>query len=650
MAPAGGGPADPVLHRGGLQRGAAVGGVQGHAGFHGESGRATERNRVIGRYLEGRGEEGVGRALPLLGGLHEVDVEAVGREVEDRVSAAERVVDVAVLEPRDQLLGGGLGEGPDPRAVDHRGGRELRAHRAGLRAADVDEAARRVGDFEGELLVDVAGQHHRVGQRGEAVDEPVAVSLIAVPLVHDAVAGVGERVGGHAVGGEVRDGHRGEDDLLGKQVPHAHLLRREQAVQPGLLLVAEDGAGGVGEGGQERRQRGGRGRILEHRDVEGEREDVGLERDPLGAERPRVEHHELDERADIKGPVAMQGVGVELVRSLQEGRLADGVPEVEGAQGGGLAVEVGALGGDVVVLRAVGEGLVGDLVVVPGHVPGELLRGGLEVRVEADGEPTLQILEFLHALGFGPLVASVVVGVGFPAEVLVDLVAEGHDGLEVVAGGDGAERVEVAGLEVEAAHGGGAPPAAGGQGAGGGQRLGPAGEGGAFLLAVDRVDIDPEAIAIPAVGLQSAHVGLDAPVAALLGLDRFGGHDVGEGRVRGHLDGAERHEGQLLIHKAQPRPQHDGLGRGIAGGHAMVEGVLQVVRGRFENTGDALSRNGERRHREQCGQHQNRREEGQTAGGHATNLPTLCGDDEKRREELPRGHTQFRRNFPISPI
>ena len=65
------------------------------------------------------------------------------------------------------------------------------------------------------------------------------------------------------------------------------------------------------------------------------------------------------------------------------------------------------------------------------------------------------------------------------------LVAEGDDGL-VVAGGDGAERVEVAALEVGQL-GGGAPAAAGGQGAGGGQRR--SGRSGTLFLAVHRVDV-----------------------------------------------------------------------------------------------------------------------------------------------------------------
>ena len=318
----------------------------------------------------------------------------------------------------------------------------------------------------------------------------------------------------------------------------------------------------------------------------------------------------------------MQRVGVKLAGVRRKGRLADGVPEEEGHQRIGLAVDVRALRGDVVVLGSKGEGLVGDLVVVPGQVPRVLLRSGLEVGVEALGEPALVVLEGLNALGLGPLVALVPVRIRKRVVVLVDLVAQADDGVEVIARGNGAQRIEIPALVVHAAHGRGSPMPAFRQRAGQGQRLGPTRDGGAFHLALGHVHIETEAVVVPAVRLQPADVRLDAPIAGLLGLHGLGGHDVRKAGVRGHFDRPEGDEGQGLVHQAQPGPQDDRLVGGIARRHPVIEGVLRSLRVGLEKSGNGLCKG-----RDRDGQREDQSELGQSEGGdHGPNLPPLRGE------------------------
>ena len=148
-------------------------------------------NSAFSGHLERGGQVLARRALPLVAGLHEVHVQPLQREVEDRVAGAERVVDVAVLQPWDDLLGSGFCDRPNARIVDHRSGRKFCGHRAFLHPADVRETAVGVGHLKGKLLVDVARQDHGVRKLRKAVDEPVAVGLVTVPFVDDAVARVG---------------------------------------------------------------------------------------------------------------------------------------------------------------------------------------------------------------------------------------------------------------------------------------------------------------------------------------------------------------------------------------------------------------------------------------------------------------------------
>ena len=297
----------------------------------------------------------------------------------------------------------------------------------------------------------------------------------------------------------------------------------------------------------------------------------------------------------------------------------------EGGQGGGLAVQVFAWR-PVVVLRAVCKGLVGHLMVVPHHVPRILLRGGLEVRVKALGQPPLVVFMALHAFSFRVLETLVIQGDRLRVVVFVNLVSEGHHSVQVVALCNAGQRIEIPALVIHTAHRCSAPAATCGQGSWSGQRLCATCHTGVLYGAVHRPDLDPETVVIPGVGFQAAHIGFDAPIPALLGLHGQRRDDVGKSGVRRHVHCAKGGKGQLRIGEAQPRPQHGGFVGRIPGGHSVVERILGIGRIGLKESGNGLP----------CAHRREPQQEDQWKAGtqanliqHAPNLPLSHG--RKRR-------------------
>ena len=76
-----------------------------------------------------------------------------------------------------------------------------------------------------------------------------------------------------------------------------------------------------------------------------------------------------------------------------------------------------------------------------------------------------------------------------------------------------------------------------------------------------------EAVPVLLVGIQARDPRLDGVPDVVRGLDQVARHDLAKAAVARHLD----LHGAAALHVVHPRPQRDGVGRGIAGDHALGE-------------------------------------------------------------------------------
>ncbi len=239
--------------------------------------------------------------------------------------------------------------------------------------------------------------------------------------------------------------------------------------------------------------------------------------------------------------------------------------------GGALAGEGGGVlvaGAGVVDLVDQSGVVVLDLVVVPGDDPGEGGVRALEGRVglvqRVPGPVVGQGEQLVDPGGLRGGVQAVRV---LAARVgLVDVVAEVHDGVEVL-GGQGGVRGPVTVLPVLAVDHAEAEPA----GVGAGRRGGAGAAGGAQVAA------RAEPVPVVAAGLEPADVDVHAVPASGLGDGDAAPDGPAEARVRrdlpGHRDGAGAHGGGVEGVGDQPGPQDDGVRQRVTAGHAEQERV-----------------------------------------------------------------------------
>ena len=299
----------------------------------------------------------------------------------------------------------------------------------------------------------------------------------------------------------------------------------------------------------------------------------------------QIQHVQLDQVAE--GQVAVD------VALLGQRGGADRQPLQVGLHGGVAASDEVALLVCLVVLRAVGPVIVGDLVVIPGDDPRARSVRGLQVRVGVVLSIALAVVGQGDDL-VGRLVQADGAGLTgvLAARVLVDVVADVQRVVDVAAVRHIAVGAEEAGLPVGAAKQREAQ--FGDVGALGRCGAGLADRGGLALAgAVD----GGEAVEVAGVGLQAAGLYLHGHVAGRLRLRGAGGDDLGELFVAGdfplHVGGLALAVTRVVVFVGgHAGPQQHAIRVGVTGGNAMLEGILAhlLVDGRVRLLGGAQRR------------------------------------------------------------
>ena len=292
------------------------------------------------------------------------------------------------------------------------------------------------------------------------------VGGVPVPLVDVVRRAVRRQQAGHVVDRvdqlvrQVAEVHRRDHHRVADQLPLHVAVSAQRALEPVQLLLAGDGAGGVADlAVRVRRRRGGGVHLLAAVGAQVEHAELGQGAEPEPAEQP----------AAVPDPdAAVEPRGHPLVVR----------PVRAGAAGLEAALAAVAVAGGV-VLGAVLPRVVGDLVVVPGDDPRVLRVGVLQVRVGLVLRVPLPVVRQRDHLVGGLVLADVLVvrAVAVLAgAVLVEVVAQVHHRVQVVARGQTAVGAEPAGLEVGAGDHAEAQVVRGGVGGGGGAGApGPAG-------------------------------------------------------------------------------------------------------------------------------------------------------------------------------
>jgi competence protein ComEC len=396
-------------------------------------------------------------------------------------------------------------------------------------------------EVAGEVAVDVAGQDHRVRgpPRAEELHDRVGVGLVGRPLVHRELLG--------RAGGDVERRHH---HLLGEHMP-AGGGGVEAREQPVALLPAQDGRVGIPRAVAQ-----------------------GAEPVAAGLRRPvlaRVEHREVDQLA--VGQAAIE-------RHVRAARPADG-PQRH-------VLEVGLVGGGappderlarLAVVRVIVGVVVLDLVVVPGDDERERRVDRLQIGVGAIEGVALAVALEGHGLGPDDLADGVLLG-----RVLVDVVAEMDDDVDILlrhvpVGREVPVLPVLAGRERE--------PDAVDVGGRGGRGAGPP-DGALPRAGAEAVPVRPRRA-------QPVDLDVDGVGAQRRRVDGVAGADLREALVFGQLvDDADRFgrhpaAGRERIGR-QPRPDHDAVVGGIAGGDAQGERRARELRRGLDRTGEARSR------------------------------------------------------------
>ncbi len=260
--------------------------------------------------------------------------------------------------------------------------------------------------------------------------------------------------------------------------------------------------------------------------------------------------------AKVEAAVDQVGLGV-----------ACGHPLVVGLKGCRLARRKAAFGGALVVFGTGGPGVVGDFMVVPhgNHGCGGMQR--LQIGIGLVLRVAHAVVGQCEDLGGGQRQAAQLLGVGrgiTTARVLIQVVAQVHGGIEIIAARGFGIHVEVTRRVIGAREHGQLDLCHAARGQRAGARCG----------RLSRVGL--EAVVESRGGLEAGGIDLDGEVLGGCGCGLAFGHHRGEGSIRGQFP-LHRDVRRVARGRCDARPQHDAVAQGVATGHAVGKPHLRVV-------------------------------------------------------------------------